>query len=38
VWDGLRGDRLSGEIFVFRNKFANKIKFLLSEDDGYAIW
>lgn len=38
VRDGLRGDPLSGDIFVFRNKSADRIKLLLWEEDGYAIW
>jgi transposase len=38
VRDGLRGDPFSGDIFVFRNKSADRIKLLLWEEDGYAIW
>jgi transposase len=38
VRDGLRGDPLSGDIFVFRNKAADRIKLLVWEEDGYAIW
>ncbi len=38
VRDGLRGDPLSGDIFVFRNKSADRVKLLLWEEDGYAIW
>jgi transposase len=38
VRDGLRGDPLSGDIFVFRNKSADRIKLLMWEEDGYAIW
>jgi transposase len=38
VRDGLRGDPLSGDIFVFGNKSADRIKLLLWEEDGYAIW
>lgn len=38
VRDGLRGDPLSGDIFVFRNKAADRIKLLLWEEDGYSIW
>jgi transposase len=38
VREGLRGDPLSGDIFVFRNKAADRIKLLLWEEDGYAIW
>jgi transposase len=33
-----RGDPLSGDILVFRNKSADRIKLLLWEEDGYAIW
>jgi len=38
VRDGLGGDPLSGDIFVFRNKSADRIKLLLWEEDGFAIW
>lgn len=38
VQEGLRGDPLSGSIFVFRNKSGDRIKLLLWEEDGYAIW
>src|SRR3954452_14103799 len=38
VRDGLQGDPLSGDIFVFRNKSADRIKLLIWEEDGYAIW
>jgi transposase len=38
VRDGLRRDPLSGDLFVFRNKAADRIKLLLWEEDGYAIW
>jgi transposase len=38
VQDGLRGDPLSWDIFVFRNKAADRIKLLIWEEDGYAIW
>jgi transposase len=38
VRDGLKGDPLSGDIFVFRNKAADRIKLLIWEEDGYAIW
>src|SRR5690242_19434442 len=38
VRDGLRGDPLSGDIFFFRNKAADRIKLLLWEEDGYSIW
>ena len=36
--EGLQGDPLSGDIFVFRNKAADRVKLLLWEEDGYAIW
>ncbi len=38
VREGLQGDPLSGDIFVFRNKAADRIKLLIWEEDGYAIW
>ena len=38
VREGLQGDPLSGDIFVFRNKAADRVKLLLWEEDGYAIW
>ena len=38
VRDALGGDPLSGNIFVFRNKAADRIKLLVWEEDGYAIW
>ena len=38
VRDGLRGDPMSGDIFVFRNKAADRIKLLLWEEDGFSIW
>jgi transposase len=38
VREGLRGDPFSGDIFVFRNKAADRIKLLVWEEDGYAIW
>src|SRR5438270_12120079 len=38
VQQGLQGDPLSGDIFVFRNKAADRIKLLVWEEDGYAIW
>ena len=38
VREGLRGDPLSGDIFVFRNRAADRIKLLLWKEDGYAIW
>jgi len=36
VRDGLRGDPLSGDIFVFRNKAPDRIKLLLWEEDGLS--
>ena len=38
VRDGLRGDPLSGDVFVFRNKAGDRLKLLVWEEDGYAIW
>jgi transposase len=38
VREGLRGEPLSGDIFVFRNKAADRVKLLVWEEDGYAIW
>src|SRR4051812_10145618 len=38
VRDGLQSDPLSGDIFVFRNKSGDRIKLLVWEEDGYAIW
>jgi transposase len=38
VREGLQGDPLSGDVFVFRNKAADRIKLLLWEEDGYSIW
>src|SRR3954452_20124239 len=38
VRDGLQGDPLSEDIFVFRNKAADRIKLLVWEENGYAIW
>src|SRR3954466_4094823 len=38
VREGLQGDPLSGDNFVFRNKAADRVKLLLWEEDGYAIW
>jgi transposase len=38
VREGLQGDPMSGDIFVFRNKAADRIKLLVWEEDGYAIW
>jgi len=38
VREGLQGNPLSGDVFVFRNKAADRIKLLIWEEDGYAIW
>ena len=38
VRDGLQSDPLSGDLFVFRNKSGDRIKLLIWEEDGYAIW
>ena len=38
VREGLQGDPLSGDVFVFRNKAADRVKLLVWEEDGYAIW
>ena len=38
VREGLQGDPMSGDVFVFRNKAADRIKLLVWEEDGYAIW
>jgi transposase len=38
VRDWLGGDPLSGHIFVFSNKAADRVKLLVWEEDGYAIW
>jgi transposase len=38
VRDALGGDPLSGNVFVFRNKTGDRVKLLLWEEDGYAIW
>jgi transposase len=34
----LAQDPLSGQLFVFRNKRADRIKLLYWDGDGYAIW
>lgn len=38
VTQGLGGDPLSGQLFVFRNKAGDRLKILAWEGDGYAIW
>jgi transposase len=38
VRDWLGGDPLSGQVFVFRNKAADRVKLLVWEEDGFAIW
>jgi transposase len=38
VRDAMGGDPLSGQVFVFRNKSGDRIKLLVWEEDGYAIW
>ena len=34
----LQGDPLSGHLFVFRNKTADRIKLLYWDEDGFALW
>src|ERR1700736_1221093 len=38
VRDWLGSDPLSGQVFVFRNKSADRVKLLVWEEDGFAIW
>jgi transposase len=38
VRDGLGADPLSGHLFVFRNKAADRVKVLYWDRDGLAIW
>jgi transposase len=38
VEHGLGGDPLSGHVFVFRNKAADRIKLLVWDEDGYVIY
>lgn len=38
VQDAMGEDPLSGSLFAFVNKRANRIKLLYWDDDGYAIW
>jgi transposase len=38
VRDWLGSDPLSGEVFVFRNKSADRVKLLLWEEDGFVIF
>jgi transposase len=33
----LRGDPLSGQLFVFRNKRADRVKLLYWDEDGFVI-
>lgn len=38
VRDGLKGDPLSGHLFVFRNKRGDRLKLLFWDSDGYVIY
>lgn len=38
VEHGLAADPLSGQLFVFRNKRADRVKLLYFDGDGYALW
>lgn len=38
VEDGLGGDPLSGHVYVFRNKAADRVKLLVWDSDGYVIY
>jgi transposase len=38
VSEVLREDPLSGHLFVFRSKRADRIKLLYWDEDGYALW
>jgi transposase len=38
VQQALGSDPLSGQLFVFRNKSGDRLKILVWEGDGFAIW
>jgi transposase len=38
VRQALGSDPLSGQLFVFRNKSGDRVKILVWEGDGFAIW
>ncbi len=38
VRDGLKGDPLSGHLFVFRNKLGDRLKLLFWDSDGFVIY
>jgi transposase len=38
VEHGLGGDPLSGHVYVFRNKAADRVKLLVWDEDGYVIY